>query len=371
MENPEQETPETVGKVQFANEVTFDGGVVEFGDKDGEVNGNVYAGSVIRGKHDIVIRGAVAGSPRGQCVVEGGGDVVLQGSASFAKIRGHNIVAQGDVGDSKIFSDSDVEVGGNLSNTDVYVGSRSREIGLLGKVREEVRRIQSQIDESKVRSRSKARSFVRDYQQLDLRLGDILVQTKQGLSIDLNPFYRTLSAREESEVDLVLEEFFLKIVVSQLTRSNKDYISRNPGRRKIFFKLISDLRECLLMTRQEDKLCEANKEVSERRKGILKELKEGTSNKLTVGAQVMEKVFVQILKIHGFEETSQGTIEIEKQVAEARTEADNGSFILKTVDFKGRKKELPLRPQALTNGEFKILEEGIVWRRKMGQRDRT
>ena len=27
--------------------------------------------------------------------------------------------------------------------------------------------------------------------------------------------------------------------------------------------------------------------------------------------------------------------------------------------------------QALTNGEFKILEEGIVWRRKMGQRDRT
>ena len=371
MENPGNEMPETPSKARLVDEVNMDGGVLEFGDKDAEISGNVYAGGVIRGKRDIVIHGVVSGSSRSQCVVEGGGDVTLKKSVSFAKIRGHHIVAQGDVGDSKVYSDSGVEVGGNLSNTDVYLGSRSREIDLLRDVRKEIRRFQSQIDESKVRSRSKGRSFVSDYQQLDLRLGDILVPTKQGLTIDLEPFYNTLTGREESEVDRGLEEFFLKIVVSQLTRSNKDYISRNPSRHKIFFKLIGDLRECVLMARQEDKLRRTFQEAVEHRTTLLDELKNGASCKLTVGAQVKEKVFVQMLQINGFEETPQGTTEIKKQVAEARTEQDNGSFILTTTDFKGRKKELPLRPQALTSGEFKILEGGIVWRRKMGQRDRT
>ena len=62
-ETESQETNEPVQRTRTVDDVTMEGGVVEFHDLDVVVSGRISQGAVVRGGADLTIEGQVAGGP--------------------------------------------------------------------------------------------------------------------------------------------------------------------------------------------------------------------------------------------------------------------------------------------------------------------
>ncbi len=122
----------------------------------------------------------------------------------------------------------------------------------MKRLRVDFQAVHQELSELEVRLGSVARQFVRDYHQVDLRLGNILNPTSKQLEVDLQPFYKALGDRSEAETDKALQEFYLRGVVGVLTRNNKGYMAQNPSRHKIFLKMIEEFRGHLVVVRRED-----------------------------------------------------------------------------------------------------------------------
>jgi len=123
----------------------------------------------------------------------------------------------------------------------------------LNQKRLEARSFDQKISELTIQTGPAVRKFVRDYPQVDLKMGNILVPLKRELRVRLDQFYSAVGNVEGSKIDKALEEFYLRVVVGMLTRNNRVYISRNPIRHKIFSKLIEELRVHILKMRDLDK----------------------------------------------------------------------------------------------------------------------
>ena len=344
-------------------DVTVEGGAVEFQDRNVLVTGNVHRGAVIRGDGDVQIQGDVTGDPGGPCVVETSGRVVLERSAAFAKIRGREIVVKGDVEESDLSTELGAEISGDLSTTLVSLGVRSHEMRSLRQLRIEHRKIEQQLEERKGRIGSGARRFVRDYPQVDLEMGAVLGTQGRDLRVDLKPFYVAVRNRSPQEVDRALEEFYLRVVVGVLTRSNRHYISRNPSRHKVFLKLVEELRKHIHLVREADRLSDSLKLLSERRNVILEELKRPTRSTLFVGGAVGEDVVVRLHQFEGSAGDSDAGVDLVRWQAEARTVKGERGLGLQLRDLSGEDRTLATEGNGLHRGEFRLENGALAWRK--------
>ena len=274
---PEEDSGGAEPGMSVVDEVTMDGGEVNFGDSNGEVLGDVMRGGVIRGVGHLTLKGNVLGDSKGMCEIDVAETLVLEKNIQHAKIRARHIVVLGDVMSVEVHSDLGMEVRGRLEDSNVSLGYRSGEIPTLRLLRVEFQSVHQELQEIEVRLGSAARKFVRDYHQVDLKLGNILTPTHRELQVNLEPFYTALEERSDEETDKVLQEFYLRVVVGMLTRSNKHYVSQNPSRHKIFLKVVEELRGHIMMVRRADALKSTLEALEETRNEMLDHLNKPVS----------------------------------------------------------------------------------------------
>ena len=351
-------------QVMTLDEVTMEKGAIDFHNHDGVVSGNVYRGAVLRGDCDLAIEGEIVGVAETRSVIEIGGDVQVDQSATGAKITARNVVISGDVTDCQILAEGYVEIHGNLTNTQIQVGSQAGLIKLMNHKRLEVRSADQKISELTVQTSSAARKFVRDYPQVDLKMGNILVPLKRELRVRLQQFYSAVGTDETPKIDKALEEFYLRVVVGMLTRNNKAYISRNPSRHKIFLKLIEELRLHILKIRELDKHEEKKSTLLKESAELLNQLKEPEQEPhVRVGGETGEGVAIVIMRLKGFGENASGTIDIDKTVIEGRVvQPEEGEGLVLDVTGPGGAKAIVHPPESgFNNGSFSAWEDDMIW----------
>ncbi len=369
-EKPNETEP---NQVITLDEVTMEKGAIDFHNQDGVVSGNVYRGAVLRGRANLSIEGEVLGVPETRSVIEVGGDVLVDHSVTGAKILGRNIVIAGDVTDCQIQAEGHVEIHGQLLRSQLNVGSRAGLIRALNHKRLEVKSIEQKISELTVQTSSAARKFVRDYPQVDLKMGNILVPLKRDLRVKLQQFYTAVGTDDSAKIDKALEEFYLRVVVGMLTRNNKEYISRNPSRHKIFLKLIEELRLHILKIRDIDKREEQRRALLKEGDALLRQLKNSDPEPyVRVGGVVHEGVTVTLVRLKGFQESPSGTIDIDRVMIEGRVvrseeeedgtdkEAEGGVIVVVTGPG-GAKSTITPPNGVLENGNFTAWEDDLLW----------
>ena len=366
MEQPES-GPDTRGdpgeerQVHTVKDVTMEAGVVDFLDQNGVVSGNVYQGGVIRGDGDLLVQGTIEGAEQHPCTVEVGGAVVLEEAAAFATIQAREILAKSDVHDSSLTLDLGAEVQGNLSNTSVSLGNRSADLLAARQLRQEELSMEQQLGELMVRTSSAARRFLRDYPQVDLKLGNVLVPTQRELKVDLGPFYQAVGGRSPAEIDRALEEFYLRVMVGALTRANRHYISRNPSRHKIFLKLIDDLRQHIFAVLKLDELQQGASELTQRREVIIEALGKPLASCLRVGGEVKGEITVELVQFTDFRLTPSGGVEMEKATAAIRRTRALAGLQLETTDASGKAQARAVEGERWHDGAFHLEEDAVVW----------
>ncbi len=359
--NPPQQNDEAV----TVNEVTMDGGTVDFRDRSGIVSGNVYRGGVIRGDKQLTVEGQVVGVPESRCSIEMGGNIQIENAAVGARISGRNVVIMGNADACQIQADNDIEIHGNFTNGQVVLGSRSGDIRRVNQLRIEERLADLRVNELKVQTSLAARKFIRDYPQVDLRMGNILVPQRRDLRVDLRQFYNAVETADVDKVDRALEEFYMRVVVGMLTRNNKNYISRNPSRHKIFLKMIEELRKHMLKIRELDKYQERVRILRRDNHELLESLKNPDQPpQFRVGGTVGGGVIVRFFRLKGFQETPSNTVEIDRETTEARVVSleNNEGLTLEITSPDGEKSVQKIEGNTLSNGKFVPSGDSIVWR---------
>ncbi|MEE2752696.1 MAG: hypothetical protein VX910_01845 [Candidatus Latescibacterota bacterium] len=356
---PEAES-ETDSAVQVVKEVTMDGGEVNFGESDGEVSGDVLSGGAVRGESDLTVRGNVLGDPQGRCEIEVAQTVVFQQDVQHAMVRARHVVVFGNICDTEIHSDLGIDVRGALSDSDASMGYRTGEIKTLKRLRVDSQSAQKELSELEVRLASAGRKFVRDYHQVDLTLGKILVPTSKGLEVDLSSFYKALGDRSPQETDKALEEFYLRAIVGMLTRSNKHYVSQNPSRHKIFLKVIEELREHLILIRRADSMREELDRLKETKVEMLDKLNQPMPLALKVGAEVTGECRVRALHLSNVRDSPSGTVDMDEVWVEAKHQPASEGWQLQSCNVEGEKEVTPVT-SPLVKGRFELQGEAICW----------
>jgi hypothetical protein len=347
--------------VRRIEEANADSGDVDFHDHDGVIEGDVLSGAVVRGDGDLRVLGGLKGRQNHPCRLEVAGEVVVDGSASVARISGRRVRIAGDTSDSRIWTDLGAEIGGAVVSSEVSVGNRTADLSRLARLHADYERLEDQLGALKAKVRSGGRRFIRDYPQVDLRMGDILRPAKRDVHVDLGPFYKAVDGRSPDEVDAALEEFYLRVMVGSLTRANRHYVSMNPSRQKIFLKLIDELRSHVRTVREADRVQEAAGEVLKKRQALLDELKRPADIALNVGGQVGGGVTVRLVLLTGFEGTAAGPVAVEKTQLEARTVDGGDGPVLETTDGEGGTRVEAIGTEGLSGGRFRNAEGRIVW----------
>ena len=351
---------EAESRVRVVQDVTMDGGEVNFGDDNGEVIGDVMRGGVIRGNGHLTIKGSVLGDPRGRCEIDVAETVVFEKGVRHARIRARHVVVFGDMLDAEVDSDLGVEVRGRLTDSRVSLGYRTGEIQELKRLRVEFQSVHQELNEIEVRLGSAARKFVRDYHQVGLRLGNILTLTQRELKVDLSPFYKALGDRTPEETDKALQEFYLRVVVGMLTRSNKQYIMQNPSRHKIFLKVIEELRVHSTVVRRADALRASVEVLEETKQDMLDNLSKPLPLALKVRGEVSGECRIRALHLTDVRDSPSGAVEMNEVWAEIKHQAVSGGWELEFWSLSGKKSTQPVE-NPLTKGRFELVDENVSW----------
>jgi hypothetical protein len=347
------------------DEVTLETGEVDFHDADGVVSGNIFRGAVLRGRGNLAVEGGIEGAVGSRAVVEILGDVTIDQSVIGAKISARNIVISGDISECTIQAEGYLEVHGTLLKSVVSVGSRASMIRSLNQKRSTIRTVNQKISELSVQTSSAARKFVRDYPQVDLKMGNILDPGKRELFVRLDQFYSAVGSADTAKIDKALEEFFLRVVVGMLKRNNREYVSRNPSRHKIFLKLIDELRVHILKIRELDKLLEGRVALSEGSDLLIQKMQDpGSEPYLRVGGSLKEGAVVTLIRLSGFQEGQNGAIDIEQKSVEGRIVQlpDGGNLVMEVTGATGIKSNIVPTEGGFQNGIISIWEDDLVWK---------
>ncbi len=342
-------------------EVTAENGDLDLGAQDGLVTGDILRDAVVGGGGDLHVQGSLKGEPDHPCRIEVTGHVRIDGAAEQSRIQGRTICVVGDVAGGQLEADFDIEVGGGLIDTEASIGNRRADLSRLAHLKADYDKLEKRLTEAKVKVHAASHRFANDYPQVDLAMGGIIVPMEREVRIDLAPFYEAVADRTPDEIDKALEEFFLRVVVGALTRANRRYVNRNPGRQKIFLKLIEELRSHVLVARAADRLQEAAGEVLKERQVLLDDLKKPFRDALVVGGQVRGDLTVRAMLLGPFEGTAEGKIDVGKTSVEARAAGDGEGPALDSTDDAGQHHRQPLGVDGFGNGAFRVKTGRLVW----------
>ena len=341
--------------------VTAEGGELNFGDQNGLIEGAVYRNSVITGRGHVAIRGDVLGDDRGTCQIEVEETLVIEKSVRHARIRARHIVIRGDVRDTELHSDLGVEIRGDLSESMVSLGDRSGEIQDLKRQRLEMLASDKELAELDVRVSAGARKFIRDYPQVDLRLGSILTPGPRELNVDLTAFYDALADRRQADAQKPLQEFYLRVVVGMITRTNKAYISQNTSRQKIFLKVIEELREHVMLVQRADMLRRGLERVQSERNELLDGLGRAVPLRCRARGLIGEGCRIRALQLSSVHDSQSGQVEMGETWAEIKVQHSDIGPQLESWSLDGKKTLFKLENPP-KNGSFELIDGSVVWK---------
>jgi hypothetical protein len=240
------------------------------------------------------------------------------------------------------------------------LGYRTGEIQTLKRLRVDSQSAYKELSEIEVRLASAGRKFVRDYHQVDLTLGNILTPTTKGLKVDLSSFYKALGDRSPQETDKALQEYYLRVVVGMLTRSNKRYVSQNPSRHKIFLKVIEELREHLMVIRRADSLREELNRVEKTRVEMLGKLNQPMPLALKVGGEVTGECHIKALHLSNVRDSPSGAVDMDEVWVESKHQPASEGWELESWNLAGKKEAIPVA-SPLMEGRFELQGEAVCW----------
>jgi len=327
-------------------DITMQGGALELGERDLKVAGNVYRGGVVRGVGGVSVQGHVAGSLTQRCVIEVGGDVAVKGDVQGARIRCRSLTVEGNLEQVEVLSDREVEVGGRLAEAEVQVGMWGQEYAQIRALARDISHGEAELNAMEGRIRMASRRFLRDYGTIDVQFGNVITRSRRGIEVDLKDIYRILRDRPEEEVDRGLQEFFFKVIVGALTRTNRTYVSQNPSRQNIFLKLVSELREHMMEVRARDKRQAHTQGMKQQQQGLIEMLSAPTPWGVTVRGQVGPATTVRLLQFRRSAHDAEAGPDSERRAAaasapprphegEASVDLDRRAAYLRVVSLEG------------------------------------
>jgi hypothetical protein len=193
-----------------------------------------------------------------------------------------------------------------------------------------------------------------------LQLGNILTPTPKGLEVDLSSFYKALGDRTPQQTDKALQEFYLRVVVGMLTRSNKHYVSQIPSRHKIFLKVIEELRGHLMVVRHADALRVELGKLEETKAEMLGKLNQPMPLALKVSGEITGDCRVRALHLSNVRDSPSGAVEMEESWAEAKYQLAPEGWELESWNLAGEKTVSPVE-SPLHKGRFELQGEDVCW----------
>ena len=220
--------------------------------------GGLPQGWSIRGARAIVIDGEVVGHPNGLSEIFANEMVIVLGDVVRANIQASQLIIKGSVKNALLCIKDTVEVGEDISNTQVRLGPA---IDYLKGLQEKYQGLKTLLphheelaQQVEVARRGLSRLLQVTGVKFNLNIGKIVQQSKDGLQINLTTFYEAVEGRSEEEIDQALKQFFAKAVLGLLTRLNRDYIASGRGHQERFKKVILKLQDLVIKSREYDKL---------------------------------------------------------------------------------------------------------------------
>lgn len=220
-------------------------------------NGSLPQGWSIRGARAIVVDGEVIGPHDGLCELFAHEMVIVLGDVLRANIQASQLIVSGSVKNALLCMNDAIEIGEDISNTQVRLGPSSDYLKGLQEKYQELQTLLPRHEELAQQVETTRRGLSRLLQvtgvKFNLNIGKIVQQSKEGLQINLATFYEAVDGRTEEEIDQALRQFFAKAVLGLLTRLNRDYIASGRGHQDRFKKVVLKLQDLVLKTREYDK----------------------------------------------------------------------------------------------------------------------
>jgi hypothetical protein len=232
------------------------------------VRGNCGPGSVIRGRGDVVIQGAIEGVEGSPCCIEVVGDVVVLGVVAHAQIDARTVRFGASAKNVHITTRQILVVNGDLADAKLNLGGYDY-------TQWDIDFLQSRLSDALLDCDAAERQVSVDEKRLDKvfrntrivlasNVGQILQSKDNRIVVNLEPIYKTLAGRSDSEVDKALQEFFAKAIVGLLTRANREFlVGQNTHRQEIFKGIIRDVHKLFFTKRGFDKLMAKAMEIEE------------------------------------------------------------------------------------------------------------
>ena len=306
---------------------TPSGKPIQIDERDLRVSGNVSSGGVIRGQGGVSIRGKVSGSSRQRCLIEVGGDIIVGDDVEFARIRCRSLKVEGNLEKAEVLSDRELELEGDLGEVEVQVGMWGRESSQLNGLSKKISHLESEVNGFEGRIRMASRRFFRDYGNIVLQFSNIITISNRRIQVDLKVIYRILHKLPDHDVEKVdkgIEDFFCKVIVGDLTRVNKAYISQNPSRQNTFLKLIRELREHFIDIRKRDNLLASIKKMEMLQEHLFDMIKAPTPWGVIVKGKIKPKTIIRLMQF-GLKEGEEGgekdSPKLERRTAQLRVES--------------------------------------------------
>jgi len=219
--------------------------------------GGVPQGWSIRGARAIVVDGEVVGPSNGLSEIFANETVIVLGDVVRANIQASQLIVSGSVKNALLCVKDIVEIGVNVSNTQVRLGPSMDYLKVLQERHKGLQTLLPHHEELAQQVEAERRGLSRLLQvtgvKFNLNIGKIVQQSKDGLQINLKTFYEAVDGRSDEEIDRALRQFFAKAVLGLLTRLNRDYIASGRGHQERFKKVVLKLQDLVFKSREYDK----------------------------------------------------------------------------------------------------------------------
>jgi hypothetical protein len=260
---------------------------------------------------------------------------------------------EGNLEQVEVLSDREVEVGGRLAEAEVQVGMWGQEYAQIRGLARDISHGEAELNAVEGRIRMASRRFLRDYGTIDVQFGNVITRSRRGIEVDLKDIYRILKDRAEEEVDRGLQEFFFKVIVGALTRTNRAYVSQNPSRQNIFLKLVSELREHMMEVRARDKRQAHIQEIKRQQQELIEKVSAPTPWGVTVRGQVGPATTIRLLQFRRAAHDAEADPDSERRAGEVSVDLDRRAAYLRVASPEGEELALSLSSTDGTTSEKK------------------
>ena len=353
------------GRMVETEALTVENGLLDAGDSNALIEGDVTAGASAKGARSLLVQGSLLGEPERQCRIDVGGQTVVIGKAAHAQVAAHSIQVGSGAGDCRFQAQADIWIGGDLADSVLVVGEFAGKRQEIERLRRSILQTeqdkqyverQLDIDEKRIYKQMSGISWA-----LDLSVGHIVQRSGSRIGVDLQPFYKIIGDKTQEEIDRALVAFFTKGVVGVVSKRNRQHIVGNPNRQKVFAGIIKTLYDLFSLTRKRDRQSELQVEMRNSLNALLDSL--GTQGgAVHIGGEVQPNVEIGFI-LPEVERPKGGEISIGVQTAKLSVRPGEDELHIQVVrrDSGGKETATNVETHEMKGVTIRMQEGEIVW----------